>query len=189
MSQVDSYLEDEETLFMTDDTISHLDCMILPKLHHIRVAAKVFKVSVGERQELTFVSHWSALKRWGCTRHLLHVTALTRKVAAPFDQPCLTFSFFSKDFEMPKELTYLWNYLGRAYHHEIFTSSCPTDQEIGFTWSQQVHSCIGTLHLTNTYISKNNPFLVDRKWAKYSFSHFWLEHWILCRSFLSKDIL
>jgi len=84
LRKVDSYLEDEETLFMTDDTISHLDCMILPKLHHIRVAANAFK-----------------------------------------------------EFEIPKELIYLWNYLGRAYQHQIFTSSCPTDQEIVFTWSQQ----------------------------------------------------
>jgi len=84
LKKVNHYLEDEETSFMTGDAISHLDCMILPKLHHIRVAAKVFK-----------------------------------------------------EFEIPADMTHLWLYLGRAYNHEIFTSSCPTDQEVVFTWSQQ----------------------------------------------------
>jgi len=84
LKKVNNYLEDEESLFMTGDTISHLDCMILPKLHHLRVAAKAFK-----------------------------------------------------DFEIPPDLCFLWAYLGRAYQHEIFTSTCPTDQEITFTWSQQ----------------------------------------------------
>jgi len=84
LKKVNNYLEDEESLFMTGDTLSHLDCMILPKLHHLRVAAKAFK-----------------------------------------------------DFEIPPDLCFLWAYLGRAYQHEIFTSTCPTDQEITFTWSQQ----------------------------------------------------
>lgn len=107
LKKVDSYLEDEDTMFITDDTISHLDCMILPKLHHIRVASKAFK-----------------------------------------------------GFEIPAELSYLWNYMGRAYHHEIFTSSCPTDQEIIFTWSQQPK--VGRL-------STEKRREMEKKQPKYSF--------------------
>ena len=34
------------------------------------------------------------------------------------------------DYEIPTELTYLWNYLANAYATENFVKSCPTDKEI-----------------------------------------------------------
>ena len=34
------------------------------------------------------------------------------------------------DYEIPAELTYLWNYMANAYASEAFLKSCPADKEI-----------------------------------------------------------
>ena len=39
-----------------------------------------------------------------------------------------------KGFEIPHELTALWRYLDTAYHTDVFTQTCPSDQEIVSHW-------------------------------------------------------
>lgn len=39
-------------------------------------------------------------------------------------------SYFIDDFEIPKSLTYLWNYMDRCYHLNAFIESAPADQDI-----------------------------------------------------------
>ncbi|XP_013397897.1 LOW QUALITY PROTEIN: chloride intracellular channel protein 4-like [Lingula anatina] len=43
LMKMDSYLAGAKTEFLCCNELSHLDCLMLPKLHHIRVVSKVFK--------------------------------------------------------------------------------------------------------------------------------------------------
>ena len=43
LSKLDYFLSRLTTPFLSGNTMSHLDCEILPKLHHLRVAASVLK--------------------------------------------------------------------------------------------------------------------------------------------------
>ena len=43
LQAINDYLETSNTKFMCRDELCHLDCLMLPKLQHIRVAAKAFK--------------------------------------------------------------------------------------------------------------------------------------------------
>ena len=40
---ISDFLESVETKFLCGDTLKHLDCLMLPKFQHIRVASKAFK--------------------------------------------------------------------------------------------------------------------------------------------------
>ena len=44
LSKLDRFLSRLPSSFLCGDAISHLDCEILPKLHHLRVAAWILKV-------------------------------------------------------------------------------------------------------------------------------------------------
>ena len=46
LAKLDSFLSRLPSSFLCGDTLSHLDCEILPKLHHHRVAAGVLKVNL-----------------------------------------------------------------------------------------------------------------------------------------------
>ena len=81
---MDDYLREVNFAFMCCDQITHLDCLLLPKLQHIRVAAHAYR-----------------------------------------------------DFEIPRDLKYLWRYLQNAYGSEIFQKSCPSDQEIVYHWASK----------------------------------------------------
>ena len=43
LDKLNSYLEESQYKFLCRDELDHLDCIMLPKLQHIRVAAKAFK--------------------------------------------------------------------------------------------------------------------------------------------------
>ncbi|KER23177.1 hypothetical protein X801_09373 [Opisthorchis viverrini] len=42
-----------------------------------------------------------------------------------------------KDFDIPKDLIYLWGYVGRMYHTKAFTCSCPSDRDILVHYSEK----------------------------------------------------
>lgn len=82
LQKLNSYLEDTDNQFLCRDGMpDHLDCMMLPKLQHIRVIAKAFK-----------------------------------------------------NFEIPATMKGLWRYLRNAYDSQVFTLTCPSDQEIIRHW-------------------------------------------------------
>jgi len=81
LKKLNDYLAASPHKFLCRDGIDHLDCIMLPKLQHIRVAARELK-----------------------------------------------------DFEIPKELVALWRYMDTAYHTDVFTQTCPSDQEIVSHW-------------------------------------------------------
>jgi glutathione S-transferase len=43
LQAINDYLETANTRYLCGDKLTHLDCLMLPKLQHIRVAAKAFK--------------------------------------------------------------------------------------------------------------------------------------------------
>lgn len=43
LRRLNEYLLDNEHKYLCSDNLSHLDCLVLPKLQHIRVASKAFK--------------------------------------------------------------------------------------------------------------------------------------------------
>lgn len=43
LQAINDYLETSNTRYLCGDKLTHLDCLMLPKLQHIRVAAKAFK--------------------------------------------------------------------------------------------------------------------------------------------------
>ena len=47
LSRLDQLMRESGTRFLTGDSRSHLDCRILPYLHHIRIAAYGLKVPEG----------------------------------------------------------------------------------------------------------------------------------------------
>ncbi len=81
LKKLNGYLEQSSHKYLCREVPDHLDCMMLPKLQHIRVVAKAYK-----------------------------------------------------DFEIPAELKGVWRYLKTAYNDEVFTRTCPTDQEIVYHW-------------------------------------------------------
>lgn len=81
LQKLNDYLANSPHKYLCRDGPDHLDCIMLPKLQHIRVVSREFK-----------------------------------------------------DFEIPHELTALWRYMDTAYHTEIFTKTCPSDQEIVSHW-------------------------------------------------------
>ncbi|CAJ0565772.1 unnamed protein product, partial [Mesorhabditis spiculigera] len=42
-----------------------------------------------------------------------------------------------KDFSIPDDLQHLWAYLGGAYKLQLFTATCPCDQEIILHWAER----------------------------------------------------
>jgi glutathione S-transferase len=81
LQKLNDYLASSPHKFLCRDGPDHLDCIMLPKLQHIRVAARELK-----------------------------------------------------GFEIPHEMTGLWRYMNTAYHTEVFTQTCPSDQEIVSHW-------------------------------------------------------
>lgn len=87
LAKLDSYLarvyeSDASAKFLCAGTeLCHLDCELLPKLQHIRVAC-------------------AALKHFHVAAHWKHV----------------------------------WRYLHNAYSHQVFVTTCPSDQEIILHW-------------------------------------------------------
>ena len=85
LAKLNSYLEDTDNQFLCRDGMpDHLDCMMLPKLQHIRVIAKAFK-----------------------------------------------------NFDIPATMKGLWRYLRNAYDSQVFTLTCPSDQEIVYHWQSK----------------------------------------------------
>jgi len=81
LQKLNDYLVSSPHKYLCRDGLDHLDCIMLPKLQHIRVASRGFK-----------------------------------------------------GFDIPHELTGLWRYMDTAYHTDVFTQTCPTDQEILSHW-------------------------------------------------------
>lgn len=81
LQKLNDYLASSPHKYLCRDGPDHLDCLMLPKLQHIRVASKELK-----------------------------------------------------GFEIPAELTAFWRYMDTAYHTDIFTQTCPSDQEIVAHW-------------------------------------------------------
>ena len=77
LRQFDAFLADQACAYALSDTMGFVDCLLLPRLHHVRVAGKAFK-----------------------------------------------------DFEIPFDLVHVWRYLRAGYESEIFTRSCPADEDI-----------------------------------------------------------
>lgn len=81
LQKLNDYLASSPHKYLCRDGPDHLDCLMLPKLQHIRVASKELK-----------------------------------------------------GFDIPSELTAFWRYMNTAYHTDIFTQTCPSDQEIVSHW-------------------------------------------------------
>lgn len=60
LSKIDSYLSSVNYKYLCGDILTHLDCELLPKLHHLRVAAKALK---GFEIPSKLKSLWSYLGR------------------------------------------------------------------------------------------------------------------------------
>jgi len=43
LARINDYLGATQTTFLAGDSLSHADCLVLPRLQHVRVAAKVFR--------------------------------------------------------------------------------------------------------------------------------------------------
>ena len=84
LSKLDYFLSRLTTPFLSGNTMSHLDCEILPKLHHLRVAAGVLK-----------------------------------------------------GYQIPARLSSVWRYLHQGYNSQVFSKSCPPDQEILLHWADR----------------------------------------------------
>ena len=68
-----------------------------------------------------------------------------------------------KDFEIPADLKGLWRYLKTAYDEEVFTRTCPTDQEIVYHWQckpELPRLDKATMHLYDTEGSPRYSFSV-----------------------------
>jgi len=81
LRKLNDYLVTSPHKYLTRDGIDHLDCIMLPKLQHIRVASRELK-----------------------------------------------------GFEIPHEFVGLWRYFKTAYETDVFTQTCPSDQEIVAHW-------------------------------------------------------
>ena len=58
LSLLDEFLSTLSTPFLSGSDLSHLDCEVLPKLHHLRVAASVLR---GYHIPATYTSLWRYL--------------------------------------------------------------------------------------------------------------------------------
>jgi chloride intracellular channel protein 2 len=84
LQKLNDYLASSPHKYLCRDGPDHLDCIMLPKLQHIRVASRDLK-----------------------------------------------------GFEIPHEMTALWRYMDMAYHTDVFTQTCPSDQEIVCHWVEK----------------------------------------------------
>lgn len=81
LRRISDYLEEAPYKYLCRDVPDHLDCLMLPKLQHIRVVCKALK-----------------------------------------------------GLDIPSEYKGLWRYLATAYEGDVFTQTCPSDQEILHHW-------------------------------------------------------
>jgi len=84
LKKLNEYLEGQDTKYLVDNVLSFADCHLLPRLQHIRVAAKAYR-----------------------------------------------------EFEIPKEFSYLWRYMALAYEQDAFKSTMPSDQDIIFFYEKK----------------------------------------------------
>lgn len=84
LHKLNDYLMTSPHKFLCRDGLDHLDCLMLPKLQHIRVASRDLK-----------------------------------------------------GFEIPADLKGFWRYMDAAYHTDVFTQTCPSDQEIVSQWMEK----------------------------------------------------
>jgi len=84
LRKLNDYLASSPHKYLCRDGPDHLDCMMLPKLQHIRVVSHELKAT-----------------------------------------------------ELPHDLTAFWRYMNTAYHTDVFTQTCPSDQEIVSHWVEK----------------------------------------------------
>lgn len=85
LGKINDYLSShKQWRFLCGNVLTHLDCEVLPKLQHMRVAASQLK-----------------------------------------------------NLQIPTKFEGIWRYLYNAYSHEIFTKTCPCDQEIVLHWANK----------------------------------------------------
>ncbi|CAH8628930.1 unnamed protein product [Dicrocoelium dendriticum] len=77
LKNLNEYLASSPGHYMLGDQISYVDCQLMPKLQHIRVAGGAYK-----------------------------------------------------QFDIPEDLSYVWEYISRMYQSEVFLFSCPTDRDM-----------------------------------------------------------
>ena len=67
LSKIDDYLANCGSKFLGGDGLTHADCLLLPRLHHVRVAAKVYRggyhradiVSDGRSERPSIIEQWT----------------------------------------------------------------------------------------------------------------------------------
>ncbi|KRX47380.1 Chloride intracellular channel exl-1 [Trichinella nativa] len=84
LAKLNAFLLKTKTKFLCGDQLTHLDCSILPKLHHIRLVVERFT-----------------------------------------------------NFQIPRTFSGVWKYLKTGYECDVFTRSCPCDEEILLHWSDR----------------------------------------------------
>lgn len=107
LRKINDHLLQRGTRFLTGDTMCCFDCELMPRLQHIRVAAKYFvdfEIPVSNR----FIRYVCASS---CERYQLVF---------------IVFAFLI----IQTELTALWRYMYHMYQLDAFTQSCPADQDI-----------------------------------------------------------
>lgn len=62
LTRIDGYLGKVSSKFLWTDKLTYADCLLLPRLQHVRVAAKVFRGNAGFRFSFSrtlFCQHWA----------------------------------------------------------------------------------------------------------------------------------
>lgn len=116
LKKINDHLAQRATRFLTGDTMCCFDCELMPRLQHIRVAAKYFvdfEIPVSAAHELSANSH-------------------------NIQQSTLIGLFVF--IHLQTHFTALWRYMYHMYQLDAFTQSCPADQDIINHYKlQQVH--------------------------------------------------
>lgn len=88
--RLDKYLSEHGTKFLTSDEVAHVDCLVLTRLHSIRIAAKVSPL----RESAPYGQFFQALKNYDIPSELSHVLAYLKagyetemfRLSCPSDQ-------------------------------------------------------------------------------------------------------
>lgn len=100
LKKINDHLAQRATRFLTGDTMCCFDCELMPRLQHIRVAAKYFvDFEIPVSISIAFIYH----NYYNKIHDHLHLQT---------------------------HFTALWRYMYHMYQLDAFTQSCPADQDI-----------------------------------------------------------
>ena len=98
--QLDAELTRLSASFLAGPRLSRLDCEVLPKLHHLRVAADYLKAAASNIHTQTLVCRLDGY--------------------SPLTELPQVLSIIPQDFSIPAGLTGIWRYLHAGYNQPIF---------------------------------------------------------------------